>query len=102
LPLCICPLRWYGWALQQLVFALIFVGMSQRCTATVAGVDRRTVRRWWTQLLRRTDDFAFALRSRFPELGRTADTTSFWCACFAFMPLCRAMAWLDLDGLDVP
>ncbi|MFC4523628.1 DUF6431 domain-containing protein [Cupriavidus pinatubonensis] len=102
LPLCICPLRWYGWALQQLVFALIFVGMSLRCTAAVAGVDRRTVRRWWGWLLRRSGDFAFALRSRFPELGRTADTTAFWQACLAFMPLCQAMSWLDLDGLDVP
>ncbi|RQR45788.1 hypothetical protein DIE19_35495 [Burkholderia sp. Bp9126] len=41
LPLCICPLRWYGWALQQ---------------------------------------------------GRAVDTASFWQACFALMPLARAMA----------
>jgi hypothetical protein len=68
----------------------------------VVGVDRHTVRRWWHWLVRRSEDFAFALRSRLPELGRAADTTSFWRACFALMPLSRAMAWLDLDGLDVP
>ncbi|KVZ42219.1 DUF6431 domain-containing protein [Burkholderia ubonensis] len=102
LPLCICPLRWYGWALQQLVLTLILFGVSLRRVAAVVGVDRRTVRRWWCWLVRHSDDFAFVLRSRFPELGRAADTISFWRTCFALMPLSRAMAWLDLDGLDVP
>ncbi|WP_198362364.1 DUF6431 domain-containing protein, partial [Burkholderia ubonensis] len=46
LPLCICPLRWYGWALQQLVLTLILFGVSLRRVAAVVGVDRRTVRRW--------------------------------------------------------
>ena len=30
LPLCVCPLRWYGWALQQLVLSLILFGVSLR------------------------------------------------------------------------
>ncbi|WP_232435502.1 hypothetical protein [Burkholderia ubonensis] len=84
------------------MFALILFGVSLRRTAAVVGVDRRTVRRWWCWLLRCSEDFMFALRSRFPELGRAADTAGFWRTCFALMPLSRAMAWRDLDGLDVP
>jgi transposase-like protein len=102
LPLCIGPRRWYAWALQQLVLSLMLFGLSLRCTAAVTGLSRHTVRRWWAWLRERTEDFAFHLRSRFAELGRTADTTAFWRACFASMPLCMAMAWLDRDGLTVP
>ncbi|WP_157659531.1 hypothetical protein [Burkholderia ubonensis] len=36
--------------------------------------------------------FAFALRSRFAEFGRTDGDAAFWRACFARMPLVRAMA----------
>jgi hypothetical protein len=102
LPLCICPRRWYCWALQQLVLSLLLFGVSLRRTAAVTGLARHTVRRWWCWLQASSADFAFHLRSRFTELGRTTDTPSFWRACFASMPLCRAMAWLDHDGLTVP
>ncbi|MCG5076625.1 DUF6431 domain-containing protein [Paraburkholderia tagetis] len=102
LPLCICPRRWYAWALQQLVLSLMLFGLSLRSTAKVTGLSRNTVRRWWRWLRERTPVFAFLLRSRFPELGRTTDTMSFWQACLACMPLCMAMAWLDLDDLSVP
>jgi hypothetical protein len=57
---------------------------------------------WWTWLRECTQDFAFLLRSRFPELGRTGDTTTFWRTCFRLMSLDKAMAWLDRDGLSVP
>jgi Domain of unknown function (DUF6431) len=34
LPLCICPRRWYGWALQQQVLLLLLIGASlRRCGA---------------------------------------------------------------------
>ena len=102
LPLCICPRRWYGWALQQLVFSLRLSGVSLRRTAAVTGLARHTVRRWWRWLEAGSGDFAFYLRSRFHDLGRTTDTPSFWRACFARMPLCGAMAWLDGDGVTVP
>jgi transposase-like protein len=102
LPLCICPRRWYAWALQQLVLSLMLFGLSLRCTAAVTGLSRHTVRRWWAWLRECTQDFAFLLRSRFPELGRTGDTASFWQTCFRLMSLDKAMAWLDRDGLSVP
>jgi transposase-like protein len=102
LPLCICPRRWYGWALQQLVFSLRLSGVSLRRTAAVTGLARHTVRRWWRWLEAGSGDFAFYLRSRFHDLGRTTDAPSFWRACFARMPLCGAMAWLDGDGVTVP
>lgn len=102
LPLCICPRRWYCWALQQLVLSLLLFGLSLRCAAAVAGLSRHTVRRWWRWLREQTQTFAFLLRSRFPELGRTTDIASFWRACLRLMPLCQVMAWLDGDGLTVP
>lgn len=102
LPLCICPRRWYGWARQQLVFSLLLIGASLRCTAAVTGLGRHTVRRWWRWLQANSAHFAFHLRSRSASLGRTTDLPSFWRACFARMPLCMAMAWLDCDGLTVP
>jgi Domain of unknown function (DUF6431) len=102
LPLCICPRRWYGWALQQLGLSLLLFGVSLRRTAAVTGLARHTVRRWWLWLQANSADFAFRLRSRFAQLGRTTDTPAFWRACFADMPLCRAMAWLNHDGLTVP
>lgn len=102
LPLCICPRRWYAWALQQLVLSLMLFGLSLRCAAAVTGLSRHTVRRWWAWLRERTEDFAFHLRSRFPELGRTEGVATFWRACLSLMPLDKAMAWLDRDGLIVP
>ena len=89
LPLCFCPRRWYGWALQQLVLSLCMSGMSLRRIAAVVGVDRRTVGRWWRWLCGHGAGFAFALRSRFPELGRTDGDTAFWRAC---LPACRSPA----------
>lgn len=99
LPLCIGPRRWYGWALQRLVLSLLLIGASLQCTAAVTGLARRTVRRWWALLRRRTEDFAFHLRNREAELGHTADTTAFWQTCFASMPLYRAAAHLDRQNL---
>ncbi len=102
MPRCICPRRWYAWALQQLVLSLMLFGLSLRCAAAVTGLSRHTVRRWWAWLRERTQDFAFHLRSRFPELGRTEGVATFWRACLSLMPLDKAMAWLDRDGLIVP
>jgi transposase-like protein len=98
LPLCICPRRWYGWALQQQVLLLLLIGASLRRAAAVLGLSYYTVRRWWRWLQTHGVTFAFHLRSRFSGLGRATDTRAFWLACFERMPLCEAMAWLDHDG----
>ncbi len=102
LPLCLCPRRWYVWALQQLVLALLLFGVSLRRIAAVVGVDRSTVRRWWRWLCERSREFIFALTSRFADLGRAENAVAFWRACFARMSLACAMATLDGDGLNVP
>ena len=101
LPLCIAPRRWYDWAAQQVVLALLLAGCSvhrcSRCTCRA----RRTVRRWRDWLDARGEHFAFVLRSRFPELGRLPDLNSLWRHVIDAMPLARAMAWLDRE-LSVP
>ena len=101
LPLCIAPRRWYDWAVQQVVLALLLAGCSLhrccRCTCRA----RRTVRRWWDWLRDRGESFAFFLRSRFAQLGRSADHESFWRHVLHSMSLGQAMAWLDRE-LIVP
>lgn len=102
LPACIAPRRWHGWGVQQIVLQLLLTGASLRQCGAAMHLDRRTVRRWRDWLNSRSEAFAFFLRARFPELGRTADWRSFWIACFKRMPLCEAMALLDRDGVIVP
>ena len=101
LPLCIAPRRWYNWAMQQVVLALLLVGCSvhQCCRHTCRA--RSTVRRWRDWLGSRSDSFSFFLRSRFPEFGRHADRNAFWRHVIEGMSLAVAMAWLDRD-LCVP
>ena len=102
LPECVAPRRWYGWAVQQGVLLWLLAGGSVHQAADRGGVDRHTVRRWWGWLKERSEMFGFWLRSRFPDLGRSADFAGFWQACLASMPLSQAMAWLDLEGVAVP
>jgi len=101
LPLCIAPRRWFDWAVQQAVLALLLAGCSlHRCCGCTCRA-RRTVRRWRDWLHERGESFAFFLRSRFPELGRSADHETFWRQVLRSMSLGQAMAWLDRD-LIVP
>jgi transposase-like protein len=102
LPLCICPRRWYDWALQQRVLLLLIAGASLRRTATIFALGYHTVRRWWRWLATSHENVSFHLRSRFASLGRSMDCAHFWLACFELMPLCEAMARLDHDGVVVP
>jgi hypothetical protein len=101
LPACIAPRRWYDWCVQQAVLVLLLGGVSLRGCAHCSGRDRRTVRRWRDWLARRGEQFAFCLRSRFPELGRCTDQGSFWRHVIDTMGLRQAMVWLDLE-LDLP
>jgi hypothetical protein len=59
------------------------------------------VRRWRDWLHSRSDTFAFFLRNRFADLGRSAQGSRFWRAVLDRMSLAHAMAWLDRD-LVVP
>jgi len=102
LPLAIAARRWYDWAIQQRVLEWLLSELSLHQAGERAHLDRRTVRRWWEWLKSCTEQFSFKLRSRFPELGRAGDDwKAFWRAVLNQMPLCEAMAWLDLD-LVVP
>jgi hypothetical protein len=102
LPECLAPRRWYGWAVQQVVLLGVLAGGSLHQAAVQGGVDRHTVRRWWAWLQDRSATFGFGLRARFAELGRAVEVSGFWRGCWAVMPLSRAMAWLDQDGVAVP
>jgi hypothetical protein len=102
LPECVAPRRWYDWALQQLVLLRLLGGGSLHQGSVLSGLDRRTIRRWWTWLGSRTDAFGMCLRARFPELGRAVDGGGFWQGCWQAMPLSQAMAWLDREGVVVP
>ena len=96
LPLCIAPRRWFDWAVQQLVLALVLAGMSLRACAQQVGVDRHTVRRWRDWLLApQAVRFVFHLRSQWSELGRTDEGPPFWRDVFARLGLPEAMACLD-------
>jgi transposase-like protein len=97
LPLCIAPRRWYDWVVQQGVLLLLLSGYSLHRCSRCTCFDRRTVRRWRDWLNSRTDTFAFFLRNRFPEWGRSAEGADFWRTVLSQMPLANVMAWLDRD-----
>ena len=101
LPLCIAPRRWYDWAVRQAVLALLLSGCSVNHCSCRTCRARRTVRRWRDWLNERSERFAFFLRSRFAQLGRSADQDSFWRNVLDSISLAQAMAGLDRD-LIVP
>lgn len=101
LPECIAPRRWWDWAVQQAVLALLLAGISVHGCARASGRDRHTVRRWRDWLQGRGEQFAFFLRSRWPELGRVADFESFWRHVIDEVSLQQAMVLLDRE-LVVP
>lgn len=101
LPRCIAPRRWHDWSVQQGVLERLLNGRSQQHCARTDVPDRRTIGRWWHWLQACGQRFEFHLRSRFPELGRTAGFGDFWRQLFKSMGLAAAMAWLD-QALIVP
>lgn len=102
LPECIPPRRWYHWAIQQAVLLTLLTECSLRRCSKQCGLDRHTIRRWWSGLQERHPEFALFLRMRFPELGRSIDFSAFWQNCWQSMSLSQAMAWLDWQGVIVP
>jgi len=101
LPACIAPRRWWDWAVQQAVLVLLLAGISVHGCARASGRERHTVRRWRDWLAGRGEQFAFCLRSRWPELGRVADFESFWRHVIDEVSLQQAMVLLDRE-LVVP
>lgn len=101
LPACIAPRRWYDWSVQHAALYRLIGGQSLRRTCRDTQLRRHTVRRWRDWLTRRGEHFAFFLRSRFPDLARSADFCGFWKNLLGAMPLSGAMAWLDRH-LDIP
>lgn len=102
LPECIPPRRWYSWLFQQQVLKSLLTGCSLHRNSVMHDLCRNTIRRWWRWLALSTPTFEFFLKSRYPELGRSADWQSFWRVCLNKMPLSSAMAGLDHDGVTVP
>jgi hypothetical protein len=102
LPECIAPRRWYHWTIQQAIILMLLSGCSLCGCSRWCGLDRRTLRRWWSGLNARHHVFQWFLRARFPELGRSVDFADFWRLCLQAMPLSQAMAWLDGEGVIVP
>jgi transposase-like protein len=102
LPGCLSPRRQYGWGSQQAVLQGLVCGHSIHEVARWFWPSRRTVRRWWRRLEEQFDVHALHLRSRFAELGRSADWKAFWSLCLERMGLNEAMGWVDLAGIGVP
>jgi len=80
----------------------LLLGDSLRKASSLVDVARQTGRRWWTWLKTRSDLFAFHLKDRFPDLGRTADLSGFWLRSLSDHPLASMMAFLDQEGVIIP
>ncbi len=101
-PSCVPPRRWYAWSQQAAVLLSLLSGTSLRECADTCGCARSTVRRWWQWLRHRHEQYAFHLRSHWPEWGRAGSWQQFWQIALAQEPLREVMAWLDRHGVVVP
>ena len=102
LPECLPPRRWYQWVVQQALLTARLMGESLRKAAGRITVARQTGRRWWGWLQAKSDQFAFYLKDRFPDLGRTVDLSDFWGRFLADHSLSSAMVMIDQQGVIVP
>lgn len=102
LPEVIPPRRHYLWALQQVVLLQLLGGISLNQVARQWPPSLNTIRRWWQHFKDRATMDESYLRSRFAELGRASDFTSFWSSCLAKMALSSAMCHLNAMGRSVP
>ena len=102
LPECIPPRRWYLWAVQQTVLALLLSGCSIRNLSTQVRPSWRTIKRWHARWEECFALYSLHLRNLFPGLGRHTGFKGFWQACLSCMPLSRAMFLLNQCGVVVP
>ena len=82
---------------QQIVLLCLAGGDSLHAAARYGKVARHTARRWRDWLANRGEQFAFFLRSRFPDWGRVGDAAAIWRDSLAERSLPELMAWLDRD-----
>ncbi len=103
LPQCIPPRRWYLWTVQQLALLLITLEHSLRYIANQVTPARSTIGRWDNRFKNMFQLHALHLRSKFPELGVSANMFStFWKACLSKMSLSEAMLWVHYAGEPIP
>lgn len=103
LPNCISPRRWYLWSVQQLVLSLDILEHSLRYIASKTPPVRSTIARWELRLRTMFPIHSLHLKSRAPDLGRSAESFCiFWKACLAQMSLSDAMFWIYCAGEVIP
>lgn len=85
-----------------MLLCCLLAGCSIRYASSLIGVGRSTGRRWWNWLKGQSDRFAFYLKDRFPNLGRTSDLRDFWVRYFEGGSLSFAMVILDGADVGVP
>lgn len=102
LPECICPYRWYLWAVQQAVLLKCLLGQSIYKIVGQVKPSRRTIKRWWQRLQERFTEHASCLRALMPSLGYSQDISAFWQAVLAKLRLSQAMLLLNNQQVVVP
>lgn len=102
LPSIVSLLRWYLWCMQQWVLLMVLNGYSFCKASQIAGIDRRTVARWYAWL---QDKFQMIyqlvchLDSRFIHHNTLND---FYLSLFIFHSLSRLAAVLHQNKILVP
>jgi transposase-like protein len=103
LPECLPPRRWYLWVVPQALVLLLCAGGSLAAASRVLAPSEATLGRWWRRLRARFPEQVFALRHRYPDLGRVPEEPlSFWRACLASMTFAHAMGCLHQGGIAIP
>jgi len=106
LPECIAPLRWYQWAIQQLVLQQRLDGATWEVINQISGISIKTCRRWFTWLQNSFGKHAHVLKNVAGNLGHLlhdcVNFKSFWQKCFSHISLDRAMLLCHQAGIGIP
>lgn len=103
LPECICPRRWYIWAIQQVVLEKYLAGQSIYRLSESVLPSRRTISRWKKALELSLEVHRPVLCSRVSQLGRYTEVKSFWQACLQYYSrLSTCFYQLHAAGVNIP